>query len=339
MDSSIKSNLFKPFRQQNQTHKPGAFSQSQKPGQRIWLTLALCLALSGLLPGAGVMAQTEADPVASPESVASPEPVVSPAPETIQMDRDTRTNLSDGRHQPVMKSYVRLGYQIDLFSEKLVLPGTELDTITAGGVVYHEPRVGGMVRLGDYAGSLEHAFLFTDYTFTAQPVTNQRTNEKYNRSTHFLDLGLGYFFQLVEDRIEIAPYLGMSAQFNLNDRNLDDQSVYYHANQNRLGFGLGGLFAVRFDDTLPFPLFLFLNLAAYPLTPVSTAATTASFPDNLTIVHLGGSFYGRFLPYLGGELGFRQQFHFGGDSQAQFSAAWSEFFAMIRFEPEVLFID
>ncbi|MEZ0370090.1 MAG: hypothetical protein ACAI44_13465 [Candidatus Sericytochromatia bacterium] len=249
---------------------------------------------------------------------------------------DTTTNLTDGVHQPVMKSYVRLGYQIDLVGEKLALPGTALDTITAGGVIYHEPRLGGMFRLGPYAGSLENAFLFADYTFASQPVNDTRAGDKFNRSTHFLDLGLGYFFKLVEDRVEIAPYLGMSSQLNFNDRTLSDDSVYYRAAQNRLGFGLGGLFATRFDDALPFPLFLFLNLGVFPLTPV-TSSPNATFPANLTVLHLSGSFYGRFLPYLGAELGIRQQFHFGGDAKAQFSASWTEFFLLARFEPEILF--
>ncbi|MGV3525310.1 MAG: hypothetical protein ACO1RX_13850 [Candidatus Sericytochromatia bacterium] len=247
------------------------------------------------------------------------------------------TDLTDGVHQPVLNTFVRLGYQIDLFGEKLTLPNTDLQEINAGGVVYHAPRFGGMYRLGPAAGSLENAFVFGDYTYLSQPVLNQRTNDSFNRSTHFLDLGLGYFFKLVEDRIELAPYLGMSAQLNLNDRNPSDDSIYYHNNQNRLGFGLGSQFAVRFDDTLPFPLFLFLNGAVYPLTPVQTTASNAVFPSNLTVVHLTGSFYGRFLPYLGGELGFRQQFHFGSNERSSFNASWSEFFAMIRFEPEILF--
>lgn len=250
---------------------------------------------------------------------------------------DTTTNLTDGFHQPVMKTYGRLGYQIDLFGEKLNLPGTALDTISAGGVVYHQPRIGGMYRLNASADIFENAFVFSDYTFMSQPVSDQKTLEKYNRSTHFVDAGLGYFIKLVEDRIELGPYLGMSAQFNLNDRQPTGQGVYYHSNQNRLGFGLGTLYAMRFDDTLPFPLFLFLNAAVYPLTPVQTASPDAVFPTNLTILHFTGSFYGRFLPYLGGELGFRQQYHFGSDTRSQFSASWSEFFAMIRFEPEILF--
>lgn len=254
-----------------------------------------------------------------------------------QTATNTTTNLNDGVHIPVTNSYIRAGYQIDLFGEKLTIPNNSLDTISAGGVVYHEPRIGGMWRLGSYAGPLENSFIFSDYTFTSQPVTNQRTNEKFNRSTHFLDVGLGYFFKLVEDRIELAPYLGMSAQFNLNDKLPDQQDVYYHANQNRLGFGLGALYSMRFDDTLPFPLFLYLNAALYPLTPVQSSSSTAIFPTNLTIFHLTGSFYGRFLPYLGGELGVRQQFHFGSDTRSQFSASWTEFFALIRFEPEILF--
>lgn len=259
------------------------------------------------------------------------------AQQTIERPRGESTDLTDGKHQAVMKSYFRVGYQIDLFGEKLVLPGSVLDTITAGGVIFHEPRVGGMIRLGPYAGSLEHAFLFADYTYAHQPVTDTRAGDKFTRATHFLDIGLGYFFQLVEDRIELAPYLGMSSQLNFNDRSLSDDTVYYRAAQNRLGFGLGGLFAVRFDDTLPFPLFMFLNLALYPLTPVTASSTNAAFPGNLTVVHFSGSFYGRFLPFLGGELGIRQQLHFGSDAKAQFSAWWTEFFALIRFEPEVLF--
>lgn len=261
-----------------------------------------------------------------------------PAPEAPKPSAtDTTTNIGDGIHQAVMKSYGRIGYQIDLFSEKLTLPNTSLESITAGGVIFHQPRIGGMYRVGSYGGPLEHAFLFMDYTYSLQPVTNQRTSEKFTRSTHFLDLGLGYFFQLVEDRIELAPYLGMSSQFNVNDRNPSDDTIYYHGAQNRMGFGLGGLLAVRFDDTLPFPLFLFMNLAAYPFTPVSSSSTNAAFPNNLTIVHATGSFYGRFLPYLGGEVGIRQQFHFGSDARSQFNASWTEFFLMMRFEPEILF--
>lgn len=250
---------------------------------------------------------------------------------------DIRTNLQDGIHQPVMKSYVRLGYQIDLFGEKLTLPNNTLDTIEAGGVIFHEPRVGGMYRVGPYGGALQNAFIFADYTYAHQPVNDKRAGDSFVRNTHFLDVGLGYFFKLVEDRIEIAPYLGMSSQLNFNDRTLSDDSVYYRASQNRLGFGLGGLFATRFDDTLPFPLFLFLNAGVFPLTPVSSSPN-ATFPPNLTVIHLSGSFYGRFLPYLGGELGIRQQIQLGGETgKSDFSAYWTEFFAMLRFEPEVLF--
>lgn len=281
----------------------------------------------------GYLATTLLSPL---QALAQSEPA---AEDTITRtdNTDTTTNIGDGIHQPVMKTYGRIGYQIDLFGETLTLPNTALDKITAGGVIYHQPRIGGMYRVGASGGALQNAFLLADYTYSLQPVTNQRTNEKFNRSTHFLDFGLGYFFQLVEDRIEIAPYLGMSAQLNVNDRNLSDDSIYYHGSQNRLGFGLGGLLSVRFDDTLPFPLFLFLNLAAYPFTPVSSSAANAAFPGNLTIVHLGGSFYGRFLPYLGGEVGIRQQFHFGSDTRSQFNASWTEFFLMMRFEPEILF--
>ena len=60
------------------------------------------LCLTALLTAAPALAQT-------------PEPTPAPA-------GDITTNLSDGLHQPVMKSYIRLGYQIDLFGEKLVLP-------------------------------------------------------------------------------------------------------------------------------------------------------------------------------------------------------------------------
>lgn len=254
---------------------------------------------------------------------------------------DTTTNLSDGVHQPVMKTYIRMGYQIDLFSESLKLPNTELGEITAGGVVYHAPRVGGMYRIGELGGTLENAFIFADYTFLSQPVKDERVETEFTRSTHFLDAGMGYFFQLVEDRIEIAPYLGMSSQLNFNDRDPDPQTdtIYYHDNQNRLGFGLGSLFAVRFDDTLPFPLFLFLNAGVFPLTPVQSQAPNSAFPDNLTVLQFTGSFYGRFLPYLGGELGFRQQLHFGSSERSNFNASWSEFFALIRFEPEILFLN
>lgn len=250
--------------------------------------------------------------------------------------QDRLTDLQDGIHQPVMKSYGRLGYQIDVFGERLRLPGTEIEEITAGGVVFHAPRVGAMYRIAE--GPLKHSYVFADYTFLSQPVQNERTGENFARSTHFLDAGLGYFFELVEDRIELAPFLGMSAQFNLNDVNLSDQNVYYHGNQTRMGFGLGTQLAVRFDDTLPFPLFLFVNAAAYPFTPVTTEAADAEFPDNLTILHFNGSFYGRFLPYLGAELGYRQQFHFGSSANSQFDAAWGEFFLMFRFEPEILWL-
>lgn len=254
-----------------------------------------------------------------------------------QDGQDLHTNLSDGIHQPVMRSYVRLGYQIELFGEKLVLPDSTLDTIEAGGVIYHEPRFGGMYRFGPTAGVLDNAFVFADYTYAHQPVNDTRAGDSFVRNTHFLDAGLGYFFKLVEDRIELAPYLGMSAQFNFNDRSLADDTVYYRASQNRLGFGLGGLFATRFDDTLPFPLFLFVNLGLFPLTPVSSSPN-ATFPPNLTVIHLTGSFYGRFLPYLGGEVGIRQQIQLGGESgKSDFSAYWTEFFLMLRFEPEGLF--
>jgi hypothetical protein len=265
-------------------------------------------------------AQSEPLPPAEPEDTALVAPL-EPPPEAT--------------HDPVMKTYVRLGYQIDLFGEKLTLPNTELGEITAGGVVYHEPRIGGMYRFKQ--GALKNAYVFMDYTFLSQPVKNQRTGDQFGRFTHFLDAGIGYFFPLMKDRIELAPYLGMSAQFNHNDKTIDDKSVYYHVNQNRLGFGLGTQLAVRFDDALPFPLFLFVNLAAYPFTPVLTDSTTASFPSNMSIFHLGFSWYGRFLPYLGAEAGFRQQFHLGSGGSADFSASWSEFFATVRFEPEILF--
>lgn len=275
-----------------------------------------------LLIGAPAQAQTE---TVSPEV-------------TLSAD-DTTTNIFDGFHQPVMKTYIRLGYQIDLFGETLNLPGNDLEAIKAGGVVYHAPRVGGMYRLGKGTDVLQNSFIFGDYTFLSQPVQDQRTEVDFTRSTHFLDAGLGYFIPLMEDRIEIGPYVGMSAQLNFNDRdaNPDDDSVYYHANQNRFGFGLGSLFSVRFDDTLPFPLFFFANAGVFPFTPVQTDPAAAIFPDNLTVMHFTGSFYGRFLPYLGGEIGFRQQFHVGGNDRSSFNASWSEFFAMVRFEPEILF--
>ncbi len=252
---------------------------------------------------------------------------------------DTTTNILDGNHQPVMKTYIRLGYQIDLFNESLTIPNSELEEIRAGGVVYHAPRIGGMYRLGKGTDILESSFVFGDYTFLSQPVQDQRTDVTFNRSTHFLDAGAGYFIKLLEDRIELGPYVGMSAQLNFNDRdpNPDEDSIYYHATQNRLGFGLGSLFSMRFDDTLPFPLFFFANAGVFPLTPVQSDAAGAIFPENLTVMHFTGSFYGRFLPYLGGELGFRQQLHFGSDTRSSFNASWSEFFAMIRFEPEILF--
>lgn len=256
-----------------------------------------------------------------------------------QDSTDTKTDLNDGVHQPVMKTNLHLGYQIDLVSEKLQVPNSPLKEITAGGVVYHAPRIGGMYRLGESAGSLANSFIFGDYTFLSQPVMDERIQADYTRSTHFVDAGLGYFFKIVEDRVEIAPYLGMSAQFNLNDRDPDPKSnnIYYHANQSRIGFGLGSLLAVRFDDRLPFPLFLFVNAGIFPLTPVFADAADTSFPENLTVLHLTGSFYGRFLPYLGGELGIRQQFHFGSSPNSSFNGSWTEFFAMLRFEPEILF--
>ncbi len=256
-----------------------------------------------------------------------------------QDQTDTTTNLNDGVHQPVMKTNAHLGYQINLVSEKLQVPNSPLKEITAGGVVYHAPRIGGMYRLGESAGSLANGFVFGDYTFLSQPVMDERIQEDYTRSTHFVDAGLGYFFKVIEDRIEIAPYLGMSAQFNLNDRNPAPESnnIYYHANQSRVGFGLGSILAVRFDDTLPFPLFLFVNAGVFPLTPVFADAADTQFPDNLTVLHLTGSFYGRFLPYLGGEVGIRQQFHFGSSPSSNFNGSWTEFFAMIRFEPEIMF--
>ena len=246
-------------------------------------------------------------------------------PAMAQSDPDT--------HEPVMRTYLRSGYQIDLFGERLTLPETDLGEITAGGVVYHEPRIGGMYRFRQ--GPLKDGFIFMDYTFLSQPVTNQRTGELFGRYTHFLDAGLGWFFKLMQNRIEIAPYLGMSSQFNHNDRPIEDNSIYYHVNQTRMAFGLGSQLAVRFDDTLPFPLFLFINLAAYPLTPVYTDSTSAAFPERMSIFHAGFSWYGRFLPYLGAELGFRQQLHFGSGNNSSFSASWSEFFAALRFEPEV----
>lgn len=257
-----------------------------------------------------------------------------PIPPTDSLD--IATDLTDGIHQPVMKSYGRLGYQIDVFGERLRLPGTEIEEITAGGVLFHNPRIGGMYRMP--SGPLKDAYVYMDYTFMSQPVFNQRTEENFTRSTHFLDAGVGYFFKLVEDRVELAPFLGMSSQFNLNDINLENQNIYYHANQSRLGFGLGAQLAVRFDDTLPFPLFLFINAAAYPFTPVITDAVEAEFPENLTVLHFNGSFYGRFLPYLGAEAGYRQQFHFGSSAQSQFDAAWGEFFLLFRFEPEILWL-
>jgi len=258
-----------------------------------------------------------------------------------QNQDDTSTNLSDGIHQPVMKTNGHLGYQIYLVSEKLAVPDSPLKEITAGGVVYHAPRIGGMYRLGKSTGSLENSFVFGDYTFLSQPVMDERIQQDYTRSTHFVDAGLGYFFKIVEDRVEIAPYLGMSAQFNLNNRDPDPDTnnIYYHANQSRVGFGLGSILAVRFDDTLPFPLFLFVNAGVFPLTPVIADAADTQFPENLTVMHLTGSFYGRFLPYLGGELGIRQQFHFGSSPSSNFTGSWTEFFAMIRFEPEILFTE
>lgn len=257
------------------------------------------------------------------------------APAQAKVDPlDMSTDITDGIHQPVMKSYIRLGYQLDIFGEQLSLPGTELQQITAGGVVYHEPRIGGMYRIRE--GQLKNAYIFGDYTFLSQPVSDQRSGEKFTRWTHFLDGGVGYFFKLMEDRIEIAPFLGVSSQLNFNDQDPEDKSVYYHVSQSRLGFGLGTQLAVRFDDTLPFPLFLFLNAAVYPLTPVFTDSSEAVFPENLTVIHANGSFYGRFLPYLGAEVGYRQQFHFGSRDDASFNAAWGEFFATLRFEPEVL---
>ncbi|MBF2054226.1 MAG: hypothetical protein IGS03_12315 [Candidatus Sericytochromatia bacterium] len=276
-------------------------------------SLPALLLLNSFLPA---LAQSETAPAGSD-------------PVSIRID-DTSTAIGDGFHQSVMKTFVRLGYQIDLFGEQLRLPNTEIEEITAGGVVYHAPRIGGMYRLSE--GPLKDAYIFSDYTFLSQPVKNQLTGDTFTRSTHFLDAGIGYFYPLVEDRIEIAPYIGMSAQFNLNDRQPEDDSIYYHRDQSRVGFGLGSQFAARFDDALPFPLFLFMNAAIYPLTPVISDAQNAVFPDNLTVLHFTGSFYGRFLPYLGGEVGFRQQFHLGNN----FNASWSEFFAMVRFEPEVL---
>lgn len=242
-------------------------------------------------------------------------------------------HTEDSAHEPVMRTYARLGYQIDVFGEKLSAPQTDFGEITAGGVVYHEPRIGGMYRIR--TGDFKNTFVFMDYTFLSQPVVNQRTGEMFGRYTHFLDAGLGYFFKLMKDRIELAPYLGMSSQFNHNDRSLADPSIYYHVNQNRVAFGLGSQLAVRFDETLPFPLFLFVNLAAYPLTPVFTDSSTAIFPSSMSIFHFGFSWYGRFLPYMGGEIGFRQQFHLGGSDNSNFTASWSEFFATMRFEPDI----
>lgn len=285
---------------------------------------ATLLLLSGLI-AQPVWAESYDEPPSE-----QPSPSASP---TSSQQPETTPVSAEESHEPVMRTYGRIGYQIDLFGEKLTLPSTELGEITAGGVVYHEPRIGGMYRFKE--GTLKNAYVFMDYTFLSQPVKNQRTGDQFGRYTHFLDAGVGYFFKLLKDRIELAPYLGMSAQFNHNDKTIDDKSVYYHVNQNRLGFGLGTQLAVRFDDTLPFPLFLFVNLAAYPFTPVLTDSTTANFPSNMSIFHLGLSWYGRFLPYLGGEVGFRQQFHLGSGGSANFSASWSEFFATVRFEPEI----
>lgn len=293
---------------------------SKKSVRRLFCSLALSFSASLAL-----------SPVMAQESTPKNEPAI--------RNDDTTTDIFDGVHQPVMKTYIRLGYQIDLFSETLAVPNSDLEEIKAGGVVYHAPRVGGMYRLGKGTDILENSFIFGDYTFLSQPVQDQRTEVDFTRSTHFLDAGVGHFIKLLEDRIEVGPYVGMSAQLNFNDRdaNPEDESIYYHANQNRLGFGLGSLFSARFDDTLPFPLFFFANAGVFPFTPVQSSTPGAIFPDNLTVVHFTGSFYGRFLPYLGGEIGFRQQFHVGANDRSNFNAAWSEFFAMIRFEPEILF--
>ena len=165
--------------------------------------------------------------------------------------KDLKTDLQDGIHKPVMKSYGRLGYQIDVFGERLRLPGTEIEEITAGGVVFHAPRVGGMYRITE--GPLKHTYVFADYTFLSQPVDNVRTGDTFTRSTHFMDAGVGYFFKLVEDRVELAPFLGMSAQFNLNDSNPN--------------------FSIAFTSSLVFPLTLkFSRTNSFPSTCLDESA-------------------------------------------------------------------
>jgi hypothetical protein len=243
-------------------------------------------------------------------------------------------NAPETPHQPVMTHQVYLGYQINLFSETLkdLQPPTTgvARDVKAEGLLYHGLRAGGQTRAYD-------VLLFGEYTFLNQPVTNRINSEQFNRATHFIDAGLGYIFPLVKDRIEIAPYLGLNGQFYANDKTQTNTSIYYHVGQSRLAFGAGARYTMRFDDTLPFPLFLNANLGFYPLSTVTTADSNALFVPGASVIQFGASFYGRFLPYLGAELGFRQQFQNGGTSAASFGASWTDFFLNMKLEPEVFF--
>lgn len=230
------------------------------------------------------------------------------------------------KYPPIMTTNISLGYQIDFFNESLLFPADSTKDIKADGTVYNVVRTGGQLRI--YNG-----LLFADYSYLTQPVTNQTTLSKFNRGTHFFDVGLGYVFQLMNNKLELAPYLGATGQITGNDTPQADDSVYYHVNQNRIGFGGGVRAAYRFLDRFS----VIASGGFYPLTNANTESANSGFPPNLSLVNLSLRVRAEILPYLGSEVGFNQQFHAGSTADANFNASWSDFYARLTFEPEVLF--
>lgn len=228
-------------------------------------------------------------------------------------------------YPPIMNSNVSLGYQINFFNENLLFPQSPDKDIKADGTVYEVIRTGGQLRL--YNG-----FLFADYSYLNQPVTNQTTAAKFTRGTHAFDVGLGYIFQLMNNRLELAPFLGTTGQITGNDSVQVDDSVYYHVNQSRIGFGGGVRAAFRIWDRFS----VIASGGFYPLTNVTTASTNSGFPAGLSLVNLSLRLRAQILPYLGSEIGFNQQFHSGSNTDTNFNASWGDVYARVTFDPEVL---
>lgn len=227
-------------------------------------------------------------------------------------------------HTPILDNNISLGYQVNLFTELLNQERVE-------GTVFHITKGHGLFRA--YNG-----FLYGNYSFLYQPVTTvnqqtaQPTGNEFNRLTHGFDGGIGYAFTAVPNHFEIAPFAGVLGQVNVNDKNPEQPTIYYHTPQTRLGYGGGLKFGWRPVQALE----VLGSAGYYPFSTVTTdnlGNNNIVFPDNLSTWDFKLRLRGMVLPFLGLELGGEYQLQNGNQNQLQFSSNWGGVFGQVSFLP------